>query len=228
MIENLRRSAAHVFVENLFEPVLGDEDFHHLKNVMRLRQGETVTCSDGNGSWVSSIWGDGLSVVGQVHTTAKPEKHLCVAVAPVKGDRTEWVIEKLVEIGIDKIIILSPTQHSVIRWTPDKALQILHRYQRIARSAAMQSRRVFLPDIVGSVALVDLGNLPGTGLIGYADPDGTTAIDEISTLVVGPEGGFSASEIDKAPTTVNLGSSILRSETAAIVGATLMVAHSGR
>ena len=228
MIEELRRSSAHVFVEDLVAPVLSEDDFHHLDRVMRLRRGETVTCSDGLGNWVSSTWDAGLHPVGEIQRSSSRQGKITVAIAPVKGDRTEWVIEKLVELGVDRIVVLAPTDHSVVKWSQEKIPQVLERYRRIGRSAAMQSRQVFLPEILGPIAL-DAMNEAGSGeVVAYGEPGGSCAIEEVTTLVVGPEGGFSAGEISRAPATVDLGGSILRADTAAIVGAALMVAHHRR
>jgi 16S rRNA (uracil1498-N3)-methyltransferase len=228
VIEDLRRSSAHVFVEDLLVPVLSEDDFHHLDRVMRLRRGELVTCSNGRGGWINSTWDDGLHRVGEVYECAPRVRVLSVAIAPVKGDRTEWVIEKLVELGIDRIVVLSPTDHSVVKWSQEKTTQVLERYRRIAKSAAMQSRQLFLPEISGPTGLEEIAHNNGGGVVGFAEPGGSSPIGEVSVLVVGPEGGFSAAEIERAPATVDLGGSILRAETAAIVGATLMVAHHGR
>jgi 16S rRNA (uracil1498-N3)-methyltransferase len=131
------------------------------------------------------------------------------------------VIEKLVEIGVDHIVILAPVDHSVVRWSTDKVEQVMARYARIAHAAAMQSRRVLLPTVTGPVSL---GSVLGPQ-VAFAEPGGQAAWSEVTTLVIGPEGGFSATELAMAPSTINLGSGILRAETAAIVGSALMVAH---
>jgi 16S rRNA (uracil1498-N3)-methyltransferase len=228
VIEDLRRSSAHVFVEDLVAPVLGEDDFHHLDRVMRLRRGEIVTCSDGVGNWITTTWDTGVHRVGEINSAPPREGVLTVAIAPVKGDRTEWVIEKLVELGIDRIVVLAPTDHSVVKWSQEKTSQVLERYRRIGRAAAMQSRQLFLPEILGPVALEAIAQGSHGQVIAYAEPGGKSPIGEVTTLVVGPEGGFSAAEVSDAPATVDLGGSILRADTAAIVGATLMVAHHRR
>ena len=228
MIEDLRRSSAHVFVEDLSAPVLSEDDFHHLDRVMRLRRGEIVTCSDGEGNWITAAWDAGVHRVGEIHASPPRERVLTVAIAPVKGDRTEWVVEKLVELGIDRIVILAPTDHSVVKWSQEKTAQVLERYRRIGRAAAMQSRQLFLPHIDGPVALDALVGGVADEVVAYAEPGGDCAISEVTTLVLGPEGGFSAAEVGQAPALVDLGGSILRADTAAIVGAALMVAHHRR
>lgn len=218
----LRESAAHVFVEDLGTCALEGDDLHHLGRVLRLREGERVTCSDGHGQWRPCAWtGDRVEPQGDVRREPGPPFRISVAVSPLKGDRTDLVVEKLVEIGADRIIVLAPTARAVIRWSPDKADQVLGRYRRVARAAAMQSRRVLLPEIVGPTAVVDL---VGSGT-GFAEPGGTHPPESVTTLVIGPEGGFSPEELASAPMLVDLGETVLRAETAAIVGAARMVAH---
>ena len=222
MIEALRRSSAHVFVDSVESPVLSKDDQQHLSRVLRLRDGESVTCSNGVGSWRECVWqSDALVPRSDVHTVSAPTPVLTVVVAPVKGDKTDLVVEKLVEIGIDNIVVLAPLDHSVVRWTPDKTAQVMARFQRIARAASMQSRRVHLPIISGPT---DLATFRG-GAVAWAEPGGTADWSGITTIVIGPEGGFSAAELEYAPATVDMGPAILRAETAAIVGAARMVAH---
>lgn len=222
MIEALRHSSAHVFVESVEAPTLSSEDQHHLERVLRLRDGETVTCSDGKGAWRTCRWSNSALVVdGEVHHAVSPSPQLTVGVVPIKGDRTDLVVEKLVEIGVDRIAILGAVERSVVRWTGDKETKVIERYQRIIRAAAMQSRRVFLPELIGPVALSDaLAN--GAAI---AEPGGSASLDDVTYLVVGPEGGFSAAEVALARQTMDLGPAILRAETAAMVGAARMVAH---
>jgi 16S rRNA (uracil1498-N3)-methyltransferase len=171
---------------------------------------------------VSCAWNSGaVEINGDIVVVEPSNPPLTIAIAPVKGDRTDLVIEKVVEIGIDHIIVLSPVERSVVRWAANKAPQVMDRYMRIARAAAMQSRRVFLPTVSGPVSLA---NVTGQG-VAFAEPGGLASPETVTTLVIGPEGGFSPAEIAGAPSLFDLGPSILRAETAAIVGASRMVAH---
>ena len=221
MIHALRHSAAHVFVDQLDSPALGDDDQHHLGRVLRLRDGESVTASNGRGQWRACVWRDGaLEVAGEVVASAPPSMRCAVAFTPVKGDRNEWAVQKLTEIGIDEVIILAPIQHSVVRWSDaDKQLRKL---RVVAREAAMQSRRVWLPNIVGLAALHEVCAGDGAAV---ADPDGVALHAGVSLVVVGPEGGFSEEELPAGVPRVQLGDTILRAETATLVAATLLVAR---
>lgn len=227
MNQSLRTSAAHVFVDDITAPHLHADDFVHLSRSLRLRDGENVSASDGNGSWRLCVWrGDEqLDVIGDVITERNIGSQLTVALSPVKGDRTDVAVEKMTEIGIDHIIVLAPLQRSVVRWDEHKSAHNIERLGRIARAAAMQSRRVFLPRVVGPASLTAVLSGPGCAV---ADPAGTTDLGTLQTIVIGPEGGFDPSELHADTPCVSLGRSILRAETAAIVAATLMVAHRAR
>lgn len=226
MNEELRRSSAHVFVSDILAPVLAVDDEHHLSRVLRLRDGERVTASDGNGCWRSCEWrGGSILAVGDVHHEPAPARSLRIALAPVKGDRTEWTVEKLVEIGIDRITVLAPVEHSVVRWDRDKAVANVERLGRIARAAASQSRSVRLPVVDGPVSLDEVLGEPGVVI---AEPGGPDLDAHVTTVVIGPEGGFSAREVSAARGSVGLGGTVLRADTAAVVAATLLVAHSRR
>ncbi|MGA1655788.1 MAG: 16S rRNA (uracil(1498)-N(3))-methyltransferase [Ilumatobacteraceae bacterium] len=227
MIHALRNSVAHVFVDHLDSPSLTDTDQHHLSRVLRVRDGERVTASDGRGSWRSCAWADGgLRADGDVVTEAAPLQRVGVAFVPVKGDRNEWSVQKLTEIGVDDIVLLAPTRRSVVRWTDtDKQLRKL---SLVAREAAMQSRRVWLPRVTAGVSLSDVLSMPGVAVADpaaslFVSPAASTPADP-TLIVVGPEGGFDDDEIPANVPRVRLGDTILRAETATLVAATLLSA----
>ena len=162
---------------------------------------------------------------GETVTEMPTGPELAVALAPVKGDHTDDAVEKLVEIGIDRLIVLAPVEHSVVRWDGERAANAIGRYRRIVRAAASQSRRTVLPQVEGPVALADVLARDGCAM---AEPGGPEGMDGVTIVVIGPEGGFSQSEVAMARRTVGLGGSVLRAGTAAVVAGTLMVAHPRR
>lgn len=218
MIAALRDSAAHVFVESLDAPVLGDGDAHHLLRVMRVKSRDVVTISNGCGGWRTCVVSEdaNVEVTGEVVVEPAPKWALTVAFSIVKGDRPEWTVQKLTEIGIDKIVLLAPTARSVVRWDSGRSDKNIERLRTVAREAAMQSRRTWLPTVEGGVALAELKNAF------IADPDGVPVDASHQTIAIGPEGGFTKEEIAFSHTTVSLGDTILRAETAAISAAVLM------
>ena len=106
MDEVLRRSSAHVVAADINTPVISAEVTHHLERVLRLRAGELVTVTDGRGNWRECCWtGQTVEIAGEIQTSSERDK-LVVAVAIPKGDRLEWMMQKLVEIGVDRVQLL--------------------------------------------------------------------------------------------------------------------------
>lgn len=214
----LRTSAAHVFVESLADLTVHPDDGHHLFRVLRIREGECVTVSDGRGSWqATEVVGQSLRPAGDpICDQVAPE--LTIASAIPKGDRAEWMVQKLTEIGVAEIVLLH-CDRSVVRWEGDRAERPLARLRRVAKEAAMQSRRVWLPTVSGPVAVADV--LVQEAVV-VAEPAGVP-VNMLGwsprAVVIGPEGGFSAGELASATQMVALGSNVLRIETAAMVAA---------
>jgi 16S rRNA (uracil1498-N3)-methyltransferase len=218
--EALRRSAAHVLVANLDDPALDDATIHHLRRVLRLRDGESITATDGAGSWRTGVFArDRFEPVGSIVVELKPEPPLTVAVAPPKGDRADWLVQKCTEVGVDRIVLVD-AERSVVRWDGDRAGRHMIRLRRIATEAALQSRRVWIPFVEDPVAAPDVLD----GMV-VAEPGGRALRPSDTAIAVGPEGGWSDDELAVAADRVSLGPHVLRVETAAIVAATLMVAN---
>lgn len=153
------------------------------------------------------------------HFVPASANRLGVAFVPVKGERPELVVQKLTEIGVDDIYPLAPTTRSVVKWDAERVDKNHARLAKVSREASMQSRRVWLPIVHEIRTLESVVTLEGCVV---ADPNGRSLSSADRLIVVGPEGGFSTDELASA-TTVSLGESILRAETAAIVAGALMV-----
>ena len=214
------------------QPVLSDEDTHHLARVLRLRDGEEVIAADGRGRWARTIWrggatlepitgGTGVGGDGAVQSQARVEPALTVAFAPVKGERPEWVVQKLTELGIDRIIPLR-TDRSVVRWTGARGQASVEKLRRVAREAAAQSRHVWLPEVCDTVAFADLSPLGGPGEVVLAQLSGDRPTLAQRVVAVGPEGGWSTEELAAGLPTVGFGLSVLRAETAAVTAGALL------
>ena len=218
MISTLRDSTAHVFVDAIDAPVLDEIDAHHLLRVLRVKPSDAVTVSDGKGKWCSAVLNADASInaTSEVFTTVAPSWHLTVAFSLVKGDRPEWTVQKLTEIGIDEIVVLAPTVRSVVRWDHDRSNKNIERLRRVAREAAMQSRRTWLPNVHGVTEMSTIANLF------IADPSGVCLDASHRAIAVGPEGGFAPQETEDCDGLVSLGDTVLRAETAAVSAAVLM------
>ncbi len=226
-------AAAQVFVEDPAHPVLSAEDAHHLGRVLRLRRGEEVVAGDGMGHWARAIWtgeammeplrgAEGPGGDGTVQFEARDEPALTIAFAPVKGERPEWVVQKLTELGIDRIVPLR-TERSVVRWTGARGQATVERLRRVAFEAAAQCRRVWLPEVTETLPFAALPALGGPGEVVLAQLSGDRPTPDQHVVAVGPEGGWSSDELSAGLPTVGFGLSVLRAETAAVTAAALLV-----
>jgi 16S rRNA (uracil1498-N3)-methyltransferase len=225
--------------------VLEAEDARHAIRSLRLRSGDEFTSSDGRGAVARCriVRAERLRVEGEVmeRTVApRPVPRVTVVLAPPKGDRLAWAIQKLTEVGADAIE-LAETARGVRRWSGQRGARAGERLRAVAREAAKQSRRRFLPEVDGPHPwdealraaaargpVVVLWERAGTPLSDAlpASPPAELAV------AVGPEGGISDPEAREAEAAgamlASLGSQILRTETAAVVGAALALARFGR
>mgnify|MGYP003117373446 CR=1 FL=1 len=209
-----------MLVDDVDTPVLADDDAHHVFRVLRVKPGETVTVTDGAGRWRVCRAGDHeIEPVGDVREAARRARPLTVACTIPKQDRPEWIVQKLTELGIDRIVLLH-AERSVVRWNPERAERHLAKLRRVAAEALQQSRGVWLPDIAGPVPALDV--LPAAAA---AEPGGEPVEAAHTVVAIGPEGGWSPAELESAAATVAIGATVLRVETAAIVAATRMIMH---
>jgi 16S rRNA (uracil1498-N3)-methyltransferase len=222
-------AAAMVFVGDLERPVLAAEDDHHLGRSLRLRDGESVVVADGAGGWRLCRYVSGrpggatsLETAGPVHRQPPPQSPVTIGFVPVKGDRPDWVVQKLTELGVDRIVVLR-SERAVVRWAADRADRALERLRRVAREAAAQSRRPRLPAVDGVCDLDQLQAEVASAALALADPGGAAPQAGLRCLAVGPEGGWAEGERAGRPR-VSLGPGVLRAETAAVAAATLVCA----
>ena len=233
-------ATAHTFLRGLDDDVTIDEDDgHHLSRVRRLRGGEVLTVADGNGRWrpytVVRVRPGTVDLHAEGAPVVEPHlvPHLVVAFALTKGTKPELAVQKLTELGVDGVTLLS-TRRSIPHWSGSRADAALARLRRIAREAAAQCRRARLPDVDGVLPVAELRGR--SGLV-VADPAGEDPARLPSpaggewVLVVGPEGGFDPEEAatlsspasgQAGPARLRLGPHVLRAETAAIAGAAVL------
>src|SRR5215207_2586024 len=220
-------ATAHVFADRLDDRItVAGDDGHHLQRARRVRAGENVTVADGHGRWrayavVRSERGevelDALTLLGHEPPLVP---RLTVACSLTKGQKPELAVQKLTELGVDRIMVVEAAR-SVVHWDDDKVSAAFTRLERVAREAAMQSRRARIPVVEGPVAPAELARFPG---LVVAAPEGVAAAELPSppgaewVVAIGPEGGFDEDELrsfGSAPR-LGLGPFVLRAETAAI------------
>ncbi len=211
----------HVFVDDLEVPALSADDDGHLRRSLRMRAGDPLTISDSDGRWCcATMTATGLETTSEVFIEPDAPK-VTVGFSLVKGQKPEFVIQKLTELGVDHIVALQ-AERSIVRWDEHKVGQVLARWERIAREASMQSHRCRLPVIEG---VLHAGQWLAASGSAIAHFDGDPLADvAVSTLAIGPEGGWSPKELQLASgPRVSLGRTVLRAETASIAAATLLV-----
>jgi 16S rRNA (uracil1498-N3)-methyltransferase len=237
-------SVPRFFVESISEDrvLLGHDDSRHALRSLRLRAGEKVTLGDGHGMvargrLAGQERGRAVVDVEERWRTERPRPHVSIALAAPKGDRLSWAVQKLAELGVDEAIVMS-TERSVRAWAGDRADRGAERLRTLAREAAMQSRQPFVTEVWAGFTLDGaLQAEDATVLVLWEGaeqrlsdvlPEGPESV----RVLVGPEGSFADAEVRAAESTgaviASLGPPILRTETAAVVGAALVLARYGR
>lgn len=215
------------------DPTLPESDSQHCVRVLRMREGDTVQCVDGRGRRYTCR----IALAHQKHTVLEVmdveeqprvwNADIAVAVAPTKHiDRMEWLVEKLTEIGVDRI--------TPLRCDRSERKEInTERLRKIAVSAMKQSLKAVLPRVDEMTPIADyLSEAAADGeqrFVGYCDESRVQRMllarsyraGSPVRLLIGPEGDFSAREIDMCLqagyTPVTMGDNRLRTETAALV-----------
>ncbi|GIU85199.1 MAG: ribosomal RNA small subunit methyltransferase E [Acidimicrobiales bacterium] len=222
-----------VYVDDVESPRLDSEQEAHLRRSLRCREGDRIVVCDGSGRWRTAVLADPPRPEGETVGCDPPDKTLTVAFAAPKGERLDWAVQKLTEIGVDRITIVE-FDRSVVRWDPERAGRRVERLRRVARAAGEQARRVRLPAIDGPVLVDELGEESGFGPDAMvAHPAGTPVGEWLggdgmgSCLLVGPEGGFSEREENLLGdrSFVRLAETVLRTETAAVAAGLALVWH---
>lgn len=232
------------------EQIVGDtillrgEELHHLRSSLRKQSGDRVAIVDGRGTCyrvelerVDREGGEG-HILGRTTMWGEPHLKLTVATAVPKGSRIEYAIEKGTELGVCRFVPLR-TGRSVAASSPAK----IARWQRLALAAMKQSRRSVLPEIEAESLLRDVLDrfrplryrfvaVPsGRGLDGLRRRHEVGQEAGEAVVLIGPEGGFSDDELSAAADAgfapLSLGPRRLRTETAAIAAATLILYAAG-
>ncbi|GAB3298500.1 16S rRNA (uracil(1498)-N(3))-methyltransferase [Parasphingorhabdus pacifica] len=216
------------------ETVLGGTEGKHAATVRRLRSGEQLVLTDGQGGWsrceVVEAGRDELrlTVLG-TRRIPEPRLRVRLAQALVKGDRGELAVELATEAGVDAVVPWRASR-CIAKWDDGpRGAKALARWRNTAFQAAKQARRPWFPPVeepVGTAALAELvGRSDSAVVLHESAPDQLTEVDLPAqgelVVVVGPEGGVSESElsalIDAGARAVRLGPSVLRASTAGAV-----------
>ncbi len=216
----------HIFVPAPWgdaELAVGEETRHHLEKVLRRRDGD-ISYTDGAGRVGLGTYAAGQIARGRESDLARPTPRLTLAVAaPTSTNRARMVVEKLAEVGVDRLLWLETAWSHGRPPRPSRTISW-------AVAALEQSQGAWLLEVAGSISLADVV-AEGRGVV-VADPGGgpiDAVLDHSSggrlTVVVGPEGGFAPDEVPADVPRLSLGGRILRVETAAIVASGIVAAQ---
>jgi 16S rRNA (uracil1498-N3)-methyltransferase len=235
-------TAPHFFAPSVDDErvTLAGEEARHATRVLRVRVGEEITVSDGSGNVVRAVVEEaGATLVARAAdrwTEPRPRPAIHVFQAIPKGRKLDLVVQKLTELGVD-VFRPFPAARSVSEWDDKKARAQTERLAAIAREAAKQSRRAWLPAVLPPEPLEDV-ELPSFTVV--LDEEATlrmhSALPDESPepvgIVVGPEGGFDRSEIAalalRGAIPVSLGPLVLRTETAGFAALAVAGVRYGR
>jgi 16S rRNA (uracil1498-N3)-methyltransferase len=212
----------------------------HLK-VVRPRPGEEIELFDGQGRSRRYRWENGtLRAAGEVARFPPLPIRLTLFACVTKGSRWDWTIEKAVELGAARIVPVI-SDRCIVRLAPGERAATAERWRRIAADAARQSDAVWLPEVLAAVDFPDaLALVKSCGRVfagALCQPPPPPIWNEVAAVAgktvpslgifVGPEGDFTPDELRAlldvaAP--VSFGPTILRAETAAVFGLSVLAA----
>lgn len=215
------------------------DDVHYLSAVRRCGPGDKIKIFDGKGATmlgvIETVSKD--EIAGAIISQGEPQKaaaRLCLYTAVPKGGRFDWLVEKCAELGVARIVPVV-TQRSNIR---DVSPAKLERWQRLSKAASQQCGRSELVELSQALDFEAALKEPRPGSLNLIpwEAEGSKTLKEASKLCqetkevnifIGPEGGFSAKEIELALkhgfSPVTLGERILRVETAGLLATVLVL-----
>lgn len=210
--------------------VMDEEESRHMK-AFRLRDGDAVQLTDGNGWLIQGQleWQKHIALIHarEAYRPVASPVSLTVCIAPVKNpDRLEWFVEKATELGVGTIV---PIQCA----NSERSHLKVDRLQRVAIAAMKQSGKVFLPTLLPLTSFQDALEASSSErtLLAHCREEwhrmsirDVVASRATTTVFIGPEGDFSREEIERAVQAgaigIHLGQSRLRTETAGVVAVT--------
>lgn len=210
--------------------ILKDQEFHHLKHVMRIQQGEVIEAVNGAGylahASVSRLAKDhAILTITDLVFEAKPSINIILAQAIPRSNRLDFVLEKGTELGVSQFWLF-PSFHSQRKALTEHQIE---RMRALTISAMKQCGRLYLPEILIKQPLLDWSEIEGTAFFGDVRPSALRLsklwdeknIQSPIIFFIGPESGFNEAEVahfdQLGVKGVKLHDHILRTETAALV-----------
>lgn len=231
----------HFFTDpqNVYEKevIITGNDVNHMKNVLRIKPGELVKISDGNGTEyecsVNRYESENaiLNILNSFKSNSELSSKIYLFQGLPKSDKMELIIQKAAELGAYKVIPVT-TKRAVVKLDPKKAAKKVERWNAISLSAAKQSGRSMIPEVEQVMSFseaLQYAKQMDLILFPYELAEGMSVTKEIISTIkpnqkigvfIGPEGGFEEEEVRKAEEIgahpITLGKRILRTETAGL------------
>lgn len=232
-------------LENIYNDkiVIDGSDVNHIKNVLRLKCGDTILISDGrNKDYECCIESIDDIVTAQIVSQKEGDKELPSRIylfqGIPKGDKMELIIQKATELGAYEIIPVA-MKRCVVKLDDKKAASKIKRWQTISESAAKQCGRIVIPEIKEVMTYKQAIEYAGSldiALVPYELEEGMEgtrkALEQITPgmsigVFIGPEGGFETEEVETAQNAgfhpISLGRRILRTETAGLTALSILM-----
>lgn len=228
------------------------EDVNHIKNVLRYKIGEEVLAGNETtgATYSCQIKEIGkevvlLTILEQEKETTEPTTYIHIFQGLPKADKMEHIIQKGTEIGVCEFTPVAMSR-SIVKLEGKESLKKIERWQKIAQTAAMQSKRDRIPKVNSVQNLKNLyENLKEYDivLVAYEEEQENSIKQEVQrykeqteknnkiAIIIGPEGGIAKEEVEtmkrQGAKIVTLGKRILRTETAPLVMATILLYELG-
>jgi 16S rRNA (uracil1498-N3)-methyltransferase len=223
--------------------VLDGEEGRHASVVARTRVGETVLLTDGLGRGavcdVVAASKHGLTTeVRERREEPAQQPRLVVVQALPKGDHADRAVDLLTEVGVD-VIVPWAAARNVVSWQGERGVKAHSRWQAVARAAAKQSRRLRFPTVASLHDTDQVATLVEAAAqafvldetAGPGEPASPPAAGDV-VVIVGPEGGITTDErdrfVDRGARLLRLGPTVLRSSTAGVVAASVVLSRTAR
>lgn len=218
-------------VDNYF--IFDKETNHHLNNVMRVKNSESLICVYEGCFYLCNIEVNNkdlkAKIIEKLNTNNELNTHINLIYGIPKGEKLDLVLQKATELGVKEITLFN-SERSIVKFDESKINSKMDRFNKIVKGAAEQSKRNIIPTINKPININEIP-LNDINVIAFEEESSNNQSTLFNTLnkdlnnlkinvVIGPEGGFSNKEVDylvsKGYIRVSLGKRILRSETACL------------
>lgn len=220
--------------------ILSSGDIHHIKNVMRMKENDLIEVVFNNKVYIcriTNLESLSLEINNVIEEDNKLNIDLTIAIALVKEQKMDLILQKLTELGVTRIIPVS-MERSIVKLDKSKYLKKKIRWESICKEASEQSKRNDIPTIKNIHKIEDLVKIEADLKLVLDTKENFKTIKNVLhnhptcdkiIIVIGPEGGITKEEITylhkHGYQSVSLGENILRSETAAIAALSMLNYH---